>query len=69
MSQRLERVPVDPVVVRKELKARRLTTLTLGVLCGYSDRTSINAFLREGVLPVDIADYCSQTLGMSLVSA
>lgn len=68
MSQRLKRVRVDASVVRKGLAERNLTTLTLGVLCGYTDRTCINAFLREGVLPSDIADFCSQTLGMSLVS-
>ena len=68
MSQRLKRVRVDASVVREGLKERKLTTLTLGVLCGYSDRTSINRFLKEGVLPSDVADFCAQELGMSLVS-
>ena len=68
MSQRLKRVRVDASVVREGLKERKLTTLTLGVLCGYSDRTSINRFLKEGVLPEDVADFCAQELGMSLVS-
>jgi hypothetical protein len=58
-------VPVDREALMKALKLRKINMTVLAALAGYSDRTSIHYYLRDGKLPAKVVDVLDQ-LGIDL---
>ena len=56
MPAKLTRYKVNSEYVRAELKKLKVTTLVLGVLAGYSDRTEVNRQLHNGAVTQDVFD-------------
>ena len=54
---RSSKVPINGTKVRQQLKALNITPQLLAVLVGRADRASVYQWLREELMPKDVADY------------
>ena len=54
---KLDTVAVNSAAVRQQLKAKKISTQMVATFCGYSDRVSINAQLRQGQVTKQVAAF------------
>ena len=59
---------VNASLVRKQIKAKKLSPLMVQALCGLSSLTptQFNLWMREGAVPLRVAEVLTEKLGISL---